>query len=606
MPAAPLPWNEADRLAALRALCLLDTPADPTFDRITAIAAAVFNVPVVVVSLIDQRRQWFKSRFGVDIAETPREVAFCSYTILGPDLVVALDTRTDNRFFDNPLVTGPPSVRFYAGIPLCMGDGLNVGTLCLIGTEPREAFSDKERDILANLGAMVTNRLEALHTFGYVDPTTLLPNRSRFLEDTGLWIADPGREPAEVVAAAVDCCGADFFADMARALGRDHAEDYVVRAKERLQAHLPPHLTAYRVDVTRFAFLVDEALVQDTDAAGRGALTEALFEKIVDGFDAPIEHQGIPYNARATIGAFRLSRGVDPAEVFRSLAVITDAVRQHGGKWSFYNSGSDQRQKRAFQLLSALPRALKAGDQLSLHYQPQIDLKTGHCVGAEALLRWRHPDMGAISPAEFIPLSEKTALIGRVTQWVLSQALGQAAVWQRAGHTFKVAINVSAVDLEQDHFVDSLCQLLDQHRVNATGIELEFTESALTIDPTRLTERLQRIRGLGLQLAIDDFGTGYSNLSYLKQVPATTLKIDQSFIRSVMTDARDCAIVPAMIRLAHDLGHRVLAEGIETQDVLDRVAGWGCDEGQGYLIARPLPLDAFNAWLEKTAAHSAA
>jgi len=189
----------------------------------------------------------------------------------------------------------------------------------------------------------------------------------------------------------------------------------------------------------------------------------------------------------------------------------------------------------------------------------------------------------------------------QVTRWVLREAIEQAARWQRAGLRLCVSINVSATDLDRKDFVDELCKVLDRPDLDPTRLELEFTESALTRDPEQLNAHLQAVRALGLQLSIDDFGTGYSNLSYLKRIPARTLKIDQSFIRSVMVDERDQTIVPSVIRLAHALGFLVVAEGIETREILDLVSAWGCDEGQGYFIARPMPAAALVRWLAENA-----
>jgi EAL domain-containing protein (putative c-di-GMP-specific phosphodiesterase class I) len=332
------------------------------------------------------------------------------------------------------------------------------------------------------------------------------------------------------------------------------------------------------------------------EADDEAALTP-LFHQMRRAFDRALEHQGIPHNPRPSIAAMRVGGGADAADVYRCLLAVADAVRQQGRAWGFYERQGDEAQKRAFSILSQLPAALNRDDRLSLHFQPRIDLATGHCIGAEALIRWTDPTMGAVSPGEFIPLAEKTALISRVTRWTMEHAVKRAALWQHAGHRFSVSINVSAVDLDEEDFADDVCTVLQRHGVDPQRIELEFTESALGRNDDRLAAHFARLRALGLQIAIDDFGTGYSNFNYLKRIPATALKIDQSFIRSVLTDGRDRAIVPSMIRLGHDLGFRVVAEGIETQAACELVRKWGCDEGQGYWIARPMPAARFDEWL---------
>ncbi|HZF79593.1 MAG TPA: sensor domain-containing phosphodiesterase [Rubrivivax sp.] len=588
-PAAsyPIPGNEAQRLAVLEGMCLLDTPPDPVLDQLTRLAVSTFASPIALVSLVAQDRQWFKSRVGLAARETPRDVAFCAYAIVAPEPLVVLDALQDDRFAANPLVTGAPHIRFYAGAPLTTREGTCLGTLCILDTQPRGTFDEAQRRLLEQLAGLVVSRIENLRSIGYVDPLTGLPNRTRFVDDIGQRLHDAGPD-AGVYAVAVDACGSAYFDHMVQALGHDYAEGYLVAARDRLRSVLPPRTTTYRIGSTMFGLL--------READDEATLTP-LFDVICGAFDRPLEHQGIPHNPRPSIAAMRLGGGAQAADVYRALLAVADAVRLQGRAWGFYERHGDEAQKRAFSILSQLPAALDRDDRVSLHYQPRIDLATGRCIGAEALIRWSDPTMGAVSPGEFIPLAEKTALIARVTRWTMAHAVKQAAAWQRAGHGLTVSINVSAVDLDEEGFADDVCAVLQRHGVDPRQIELEFTESALGRNDQRLSEHFARLRALGLQIAIDDFGTGFSNFNYLKQIPATALKIDQSFIRSVLTDDRDRAIVPSMIRLGHDLGFRVVAEGIETQAACELVRRWGCDEGQGYWIARPMPAVQFDEWL---------
>jgi len=583
---AALPHNETDRLIALRALCQLDTPADPEFDLITELAAKTFDAPVAAISLIDAERQWFKSRVGIDLCETPRDIAFCAHAIHSVEPTVVLDARSDGRFADNPLVTGAPHVRFYAGVPLVNAAGLSYGTLCVIGTEPRGRFTDAEAAVLKYLGALVLARLDTLHTIGYVDALTLLPNRSRFVQDLQGWMADRAGA-AQLAAVAIDICEADYFHSMERALGCDYAEGYINAAKRRLLDALP-HTSLYRIGPTLFACVRAVPLADDL---------AAVFDELWQSLAAPVEHLGIPHTSAASTGAVRLDHHGDAADIVRALISAVDSARAQGLGHCSYEPSDDEAQRLAFRMLTALPAALLAHDQLSLHYQPRVALADGKCVGVEALLRWRHPEMGNVAPGVFIPLAEKTALMWRITQWVLNAGFAQAALWQRAGYRFSLSLNVSAHDLDHAGFVDALVALRDKHAVNPALIELEFTESAMSMQPQRLQQQLRQIRALGFQLSIDDFGTGYSNLTYLKRLPASVIKIDQSFVGNVLTDEKDAAIVRAVIALAHELDYTVVAEGIEAPAVLEQLLAWGCDEGQGDHIARPMPLPLLEAWL---------
>ncbi len=217
-------------------------------------------------------------------------------------------------------------------------------------------------------------------------------------------------------------------------------------------------------------------------------------------------------------------------------------------------------------------------------------------MSAEALLRWDHPSLGDISPGEFIPLVEQTALARPVTEWVLETALAQVAAWKSAGFEHGVSINVFAANLEEEDFAWRLREALDRHGVSPSMVELEFTEGALIRHRARVLEQLIDIRAVGVTCAIDDFGTGYSSFAYLQNIPADVIKIDRSFMVALERE-RDQKLVRAMITMAHELNYRVVAEGVETQEAYEFLVKSGCDEIQGYLISRPLSPSGFGKWL---------
>jgi EAL domain-containing protein (putative c-di-GMP-specific phosphodiesterase class I) len=298
------------------------------------------------------------------------------------------------------------------------------------------------------------------------------------------------------------------------------------------------------------------------------------------------------------MGVYEFTTGeVKPRDVLRRLYNAVDDARRGGSLVASYDERHDQAHARRFQLLSSLSDALQATDQFSLVYQPRVDVASGECVGAEALLRWHHPQFGSVPPGEFIPLVEETAHIRELTQWVLGNALAQVAAWRAAGLAPKVSINVSALNLEEDEFASRLDALLERHGVPPEAIELEFTESALARDSARVIGQLTELRQRGIDIAIDDFGTGYSSLAYMQTIPATVLKIDRAFVQALATSERDQKMVQAVIAMAHDLGYRVVAEGIETPEACALLAAWSCDEAQGYYFARPLPAAEMARWL---------
>jgi EAL domain-containing protein (putative c-di-GMP-specific phosphodiesterase class I) len=239
-----------------------------------------------------------------------------------------------------------------------------------------------------------------------------------------------------------------------------------------------------------------------------------------------------------------------------------------------------------------------------LHYQPQVNLKTGKIVAAEALIRWLHPDRGLISPAEFIPIAEETGLIVRLDEWVLQNACEQAQIWQQAGYQLTIAVNLSGLQFNQPGLTQRVIHIIRESQVNPCHVEIELTESALVQNPELAICILRDLKDFSLQLSLDDFGTGYSSLSYLQQFPFDTLKIDRSFVRDLLTSPKNAAIINAIIQLARQLNLKVIAEGVETREQYDFLQKNNCDLIQGYYFSPPLAVDAFEALLTERLHHS--
>ena len=262
-----------------------------------------------------------------------------------------------------------------------------------------------------------------------------------------------------------------------------------------------------------------------------------------------------------------------------------------GGRnnYCFFTPQMQEQSARALQLTNALRRALER-NQLSLHYQPQVALPTGRVHGVEALLRWNHPELGSVSPAEFIPVAEDSGLILPIGEWVLRTALAQLQAWHAAGlPRLTMAVNLSATQLRQPQLPQMVEHLLHEHRIAAHMLELELTENVAVDDPHTAIASMEQLHTMGVRLSMDDFGTGYSSLSQLKRFQIYRLKIDQSFVRDLDHDGNDRAIVSAIIRMAQALGMRTTAEGVETADQLAFLREQGCDEAQGSYFSRPLP-----------------
>jgi EAL domain-containing protein (putative c-di-GMP-specific phosphodiesterase class I) len=261
-----------------------------------------------------------------------------------------------------------------------------------------------------------------------------------------------------------------------------------------------------------------------------------------------------------------------------------------------YDPAIDHNTTRRLVLASELRRAI-AANKLEVWYQPVASLPTGDVTGFEALLRWHHDDFGDISPGEFIPVAEQTGLIEPLTWWMLRESLRELRRWHDNGYDVTLAVNLSARSLLDTEIADRFDRLLEETGVSPSSLEVEITESCIMADADRAERILRKLSALGISISIDDFGTGYSSLSRLKTLPVHTVKIDRSFVKNLCTDEDDEAIVRSTIELARNMGHRVVAEGVEDLETWDRLIELGCDHVQGYYLSRPLPADKCRAWM---------
>lgn len=575
-------YLEDARLDALYQLKLLDTSASESFDRITRMASQIFGLPIAAVSLTDRDRQWFKSRVGVDHRSVPRDKAPCAKVAETNELLVVEDLLSDPYYADS--VLSRAGTRFYAGAPLVTSDGYGLGALCVLGTEPRKA-SGTELAALTDLAAMVMAQIELQHAFGRIDPVSGLPTRNQFCDD----LADMARDrPGERrLAVLVDLARDDQISRIARVLGGARVDEMIREAAQALLGALRPTRNVYHVGPAQLAFLSPEDV--ETDTYMRALQAE---------FAAIRASSSVRFVTNVAIGVRPFRLGQVPADdVLRGAASAAQDARGADGAIALFSSASDTAHRRQYGLLRDFGSALEAGDQLRLVYQPRIDLNTGRCIGAEALLRWRHPKLGDISPAEFIPIIEQTSLARPTTQWVVDAALDKLAEWARRGDPLTLSINISAANLSEVDLVQRLQLGLMKRNLRSECLEVELTESAIMDQPDQAIPMLSELAAAGICLAIDDFGTGHSSLAYLQRIPARILKIDQAFVRELShASGPDFVLVETMTGLAHRLGYHVVAEGIETAEAADILKSLGCEQGQGFWFARPMEADAFNLW----------
>jgi EAL domain-containing protein (putative c-di-GMP-specific phosphodiesterase class I)/GAF domain-containing protein len=567
--------NEEARLNALRNLSLLDSAPSDSFDRLTRLASQLLAAPVSTISLTDEDRQWFKSKVGVDLTEIPREQAPCAYAIEGRGVFVVPDLTADPRFVGSPLAES--GIRFYAGAPLFTREGYGLGTLCVVDDKVRE-LAPGEEQVLLDLAGMVMSQIELQNLVGRVDANTGEANQFQLYED----LADLTRRGPGTAASllSVDILSPTRATYAASALGSDSIALLMREALATLRRSAGNSARLYHVDQTRCAVLVEESLLG----------SHALADRLVAALREPISCAGVPVTADPTIGLYDFTVGeVEPREAFKRMSSAGDDARQAGRRHARFDPASAQRNDRRFALLNDFSTALVEPGQLSLVYQPRINLASGERCGVEALVRWNHPELGAVSPGEFVPLVEQTALVRPMTEWVVRTAIAQGKKWSASGTPLPISVNASAMNLDEEDFATRLLTAAQAAGIAPSLLELEFTESAIAHDPARVIDQLRELRSNGVEIAIDDFGTGYSNLSYLRQLPISVLKIDQAFVRDMMASPKDASLVKTMIAMGHDLGYRVVAEGIETQAVYDMLKEWSCDEGQGYLMSKPVP-----------------
>lgn len=577
--------SELARLDALKRLKILDTPPSECFDRITRLASRYFSLPIAAISLTDTDRQWFQSRVGVDLGEIPRERAPCSMVAETSKPLIISDFLADPYYSDSFLAHA--GIRFYAGTPLLTNCGYGLGALCVLGTEPRQTTSS-EIKVLNDLSRMVMAQIELRHAFGRIDPTSGLSTRNQFCEDLiDLASEFPGQKRYAIV---VDLARDDQLTKIRRALGGQRIVEMIRKASDTLQDALGPNRNAYRIGMMHLAFLSPPDVDIDEYTHKLKAKLAALQTTSTVRFVT---------NIAIGIRPFILGE-TNPEELLRGATNAAFDAKQSDEPIAFYCAKKEAAHKRQFDLMRDFGLALEAKDQLRLVYQPRIDLATGRCIGAEALLRWRHPKFGDVSPAEFIPIIEQTTLARPATQWVLEAAMDQLAQWQEAGNTIGISVNISASNLSETDLLERIQTGLAARNIAPDKLEIEITESAIMEQPNQAITTLQDISKLGIRLAIDDFGTGHSSLAYLQNLPANILKVDRSFIHNLVDNEGSVfVLVEAMVALAHKLGFTVVVEGVETAEAADILTEIGCEEAQGFWFSRPVEAEHFGQWLHQ-------
>jgi diguanylate cyclase (GGDEF)-like protein len=451
-------------------------------------------------------------------------------------------------------------------------------------------FSDDDLQLLQTLGGHLataldnTRLVERLRHEAYHDSVTGLRNR------LGLRVGSEQMRDAGGFGGVL-LVQLNVLGDVNSALGHDRGEQLLAAAGERLTAAAGPGRMVGRVEVDRFAVLL-ERMPEDAALAVSGAVLEAL--------GRPYSVDGIEIEPHVVAGV-ALREPSESADTTRDsllqraeLALL--AAQTKDEHLVVYRAAMGEVYRRRFQLVTQFRRAVETG-RIILHFQPKLTLTERELTGVEALVRWMHPEYGLVSPAEFIEAIEATGSIDILFSHVLDMSLAQIARWARRGLRIGIAVNLSVRNLLAADFPQTVADALDRHGVPPELLTLEITESSVMAQPEHSLPVLRDLHAMGIQLSVDDFGTGYSSLAYLRRLPIDEIKIDRSFVQGMVTDLGDLAIVRAIIDLGHSLGLRVIAEGVEEEAGRDALRSMRCDGVQGFLLSRPLPLDRFEAWL---------
>jgi diguanylate cyclase (GGDEF)-like protein/PAS domain S-box-containing protein len=707
--------DETTRLSALYEYDALNSGPDPQLEEVVDLASRLFEVPIALVSLVDSDTQVFAAKTGLAACGTSRDVSFCAHELDSDDILVVNDALHDPRFYDNPLVTGEPNIRFYAGAPLRSPLGYTIGRLCIIDRNPRNGLSARDRKSLRDLARLAMDRLDhrrltvashigqsrfhniaatspdaivcadhagkitfwnstAERLFGFLaeeaigrDLDLIVPHAMRGGHGGGLKrvaaggptrlvgktialdaMHKDGRNfPIELSLSMWDEDGnASFGAIMRDITQRRENEDRLFqlahhdaltalpnrtvvleRLEEAIAQEEPFHLLLVDLDGfkgvndTGGHSLGDKLLKQVAErlldcsrsidtvarlggdefailiAGSNSREPEMAADCIISAIGSAflIEAQRVHIGASVGIASFP-DHGCSAEELLSNADLAMYQAKREGRRCKRVFTDSLRKtalNRRAFE--DELRRALDE-EEFVLFYQPQVDLRDNRVIGAEALVRWRHPTRGLLLPSEFLPAIEAGMFAVELGAWVLETACAQAVSWRAQCTHFRMGVNLFEAQFGSGNLAADVRRILERTGLPAAGLELEVTENVILRHDGTMLGALEELHLDGVAIAFDDFGTGFASLSMLKTYPLTRIKIDRSFVTDIGIDPTDAVIVSATAALGAGLGLDVIAEGVETEGQRDLLRLAGCNSGQGYLFGKPMSATDFERY----------
>ncbi len=541
------------------------------------------NALPILIAYLDKNQRYqlnndaYEAWFGVSNGELlgkriPDVIGEVAYRDLCPHIEACLSGKAVE--FEMPLSAGRHQSVYVRGnyVPDVDASGVVRGMFAFV------------QDITKERALAVRVEHQSMH-----DALTGLPNRSQLQQRVkSLAALEAGREAY----GSLMILDLDHFKDINDTLGHFLGDKLLCAVARRLIETTTEHDIVARLGGDEFAVV--------RSAAAIGSSCPSWAKRMIEQLEAPFLIEGHELHISASIGIAPFRGRIDDfGQLLKQADLALYSAKAGGrGRCCVFADKMWTDLMRRQRMLQSLREAINT-DQMSIHYQPQVDLKTGALNSVEALARWCHPTCGEIEPKTFIPVAESSGLIGTLGAWIMHKAAREAMDWQEAGHRFTVSVNVSPMQIKQPAFLDQVRQVIDLG-VQPGWLEFEITEAVLVETDRRDSRVLQEVVDLGIHLAIDDFGSGYSSLAYLKRLPVDKIKIEQSFVRDIGVDSDDEAIIKAIITLGHALGKRVVAEGVETKAQAAFLRDHGCDDAQGFYFARPLCKDGLDGWLDQS------
>jgi diguanylate cyclase (GGDEF)-like protein len=603
--AAPVHKNEDARLRTLHDLNVLHMPVGEQLNSLCRIAAKLLDVPVVLISLLDESRQWFKASYGLDIESTSRDLAFCNYTVLGAGTFVVKDTKKDFRFESNSLVVAEPFIRFYAGAPLLVG-GYAIGALCALDYRPRKFSSGKLKQ-LTDIASVVTSQLaveqqriavegnseerkrilDVLHQqqnemwkLAHQDRLTGIANRNLF-ETTLANEINCAREACSNVALAV------FDLDNLKAAndtyGHHVGDAILIAAANRITEAASSSDAVARIGGDKFALI----LTGHADANHAVELVQSIQSRLLE----PIEADNAQLNCAASVGFATFPDQADGSGDLLKNSDIALSAAKATARGSFVRFAPEMLVKALKRLVveKEIREALKA-NKVFPYYQPKVSSSSGALIGFEALIRWNHPERGLQTPASIESVLDDPDLGMQLGDRMLALVTLDMQKWIEQGlETGVVFVNASVNELRDPRYAQRVLSYLRRADVSPHCFGIEMTETGfLAKGMENIRTELQKLSRAGVKVTLDDFGTGYGSLTHLLQFPIDGIKIDRAFTMRMESDAEATAIIDAMIGLAKNLDIDLVAEGVETLTQFNLLKTKGCPTVQGFLISKPV------------------